>query len=113
MTTRQRIDTGGWFDLEAATTFAESTVWNGNNHISVPTGSQWDHEHLYYTKSGNWVLNQWSQYQGSIETYEQIGEDSAIEWLIQNEYFHDHPHTERLPNKVRDRLKEVVDAWEV
>jgi hypothetical protein len=113
MTTRQRIDTGGWFDLEAATSFKEATVWNGNNHISVPTGSQWEHQYLYYTKSGNWVLNCWSQYQNSIETYEQIDEDSAIEWLIENEYFHDHPQLERLPNKVRDRLQEGIEAREV
>ena len=35
---------GSWFDLDKAESFEEETQWNGNNHISKATGSQWEHE---------------------------------------------------------------------
>jgi hypothetical protein len=76
----------GWFDIDAAEKFREDTEWDGNNHISKATGSQFDHQTLYRTKGGRWVLNRWSQWQGSRETYEFISDDEAREWLIaQNE----------------------------
>ncbi len=56
---RQAIDGGGWFDREAATKFQESTHWNGSNHISNATGSQWNHEALYCTRRGVYVLTSW------------------------------------------------------
>ena len=70
----------GWFDLELATS------WDGNNNISLATGSQWDHERLYRTKGGRWVLNWWSQWEGRKETYRFIDPDTAQAWLIENEY---------------------------
>jgi len=69
---------GSWFDTKAAILFKEDTNWDGRNQISVPTRSQWDHEWLYYTKSGKWVLNDFSNYQGSTEGYRQIDEQAAI-----------------------------------
>lgn len=75
---------GAWFDSEAAEQFKETTHWNGNNHISNATGSQWEHECLYRTAGGRWVLNHWSQYQGSAETYEEITNADAASWLSRN-----------------------------
>jgi hypothetical protein len=76
----------GWFDIDAAEKFREDTEWDGNNHISKATGSQWNHETLYRTKGGRWVLNKWSQWQGSHETWEFVSDVEAREWLIaQNE----------------------------
>lgn len=77
----------GWFNLEAAEQFKESATWNGSNQISDATGSQWEHECLYKTASGKFVLNHWSQYQGSKETYELISKDEAIQWLVRNGRF--------------------------
>ena len=76
---RTALDNGGWFDASKATLFEEYTYWNGNNHISCAARSQWGHEALYYTRSGNWVLNEWSQYQGSREVYRKINESAAIQ----------------------------------
>lgn len=76
----------GWFDADAATDYAEQTRWDGNNHISVPTGSQWDHELLYRTKSGRWVLGRWSQRQGTAATCEFIDGDRAKDWLLANDW---------------------------
>jgi hypothetical protein len=72
----------GWFDADTATKFEEDTYWDGRNRISKATGSQWNHEALYRTKGGRWVLNRWSQWQGSRETWEFLDDDAAREWLI-------------------------------
>lgn len=72
---------GKWFDAEKAELFKEETYWNGNNHISKATGSQWNHEYMYITKSGVFVLNCWSNYQGSVETYEEVSKNYAAEWF--------------------------------
>jgi len=78
-----------WFDLESATMYKEDTWWNGNNHISCATGSQWEHEALWRTKSGRWILNHWSQYQGSSESWEEISDVEAAKWLVIN---NEEPH---------------------
>lgn len=78
--------TGRWFDLEAATSFEEATRWDGHNHVSLATGSQWEHEQLYRTKSGRWVLNTWSQWQGSTESWTEIDDGAAARWLVINEH---------------------------
>ena len=82
---RQKIDGGGWFNPETAREYKEDTRWDGRNHISKNTGSQWDHEALYRTTKGAWVLHSWSQWAGSGESWERIDDDRAVEWLITNE----------------------------
>lgn len=76
----------GWFDDEKAESFQEATWWDGNNHISIATGSQWDHEALYRTVGGRWVLRFWSQWQGRPETYRFLTDSEAETWLLKNEY---------------------------
>lgn len=86
---RQPIDNGTWFDLDTAKEFAEDTWWNGSNHISCATNCQWEHERLYRTRNKRWVLNHWSQMQGSAETWVEINDKEAAEWLVKNH--EDHP----------------------
>lgn len=82
---RQSLDNGGWFDLESSTVINEGSYWNGNNTISLATGSQWDHENLIVTRKGRFVLNSWSQWQGSGESWQTINENEAAEWLVRNQ----------------------------
>jgi hypothetical protein len=103
---------GAWFDTDSAVLFKEATQWDGRNQISVPTGSQWNHEWLYFTKSGKWVLNDFSNYQGTREGYVQIDESDAVAWLIQN------GHTEsekldKLPESVRQSVQVGITAAEI
>ena len=77
---------GKWFNEETSEKFDEATEWNGSNHISKATGSQWNHECLYRTKSGKWILNSWSQWQGSTESYTEIDNEDAAVWLSTNEH---------------------------
>ena len=74
----------GWFDEAKAEEFKEATRWDGSNHISIATGSQWDHQALYRTAGGRWVLHRWSQWQGRPETYQFVTEKEAETWLLAN-----------------------------
>ena len=84
--TRQAIDGGGWFNPDAAQKFIEETRFDGRNRISVPTGSQWEHEALYCTRRGVYVLNSWSQWQGSRERWTRVSTVRAADWLTANGY---------------------------
>ena len=75
----------GWFDRAKAEKFEEATRWDGNNHISIATGSQYDHEILFRTAGGRWVLHGWSQWEGRPERYRFISDEDAREWLLLNE----------------------------
>ncbi len=88
--------TGLWFDAEKAELYKEETDWNGSNWISRATGSQWSHEAVYVTKSGKFILNSWSDYQGSKETYELIGKEDAAVWFAKQSFEDD-----RIPEVFR------------
>ena len=83
-----------WFDLDRAQRFEEDTHWNGNNMVSVATGSWTEHEALYRTASGWFILNAWSQWEGSRETWERISEPTAFDWLLKNGYPEEVPDPE-------------------
>lgn len=72
----------GWFDRDTAESFDEGTRWNGQNHVSLHTSDKFDHQILYRTAEGRWVLRGWSQRDGRPDTYEWIGDDRARDWLI-------------------------------
>jgi hypothetical protein len=82
---RIALNDGRWFETGKAERFDETTWHDGNNHISHATGSQWDHEALWRTAGGKWVLNSWSQWQGSRETYVEISNEDAARWLVKND----------------------------
>ena len=86
---RQQLTDGSgkWFDLATATAWEEKTHWDGSNHISLATGSQWNHEVLYRTGGGRFILHKWSQWQGRPSTFEEISGNTGWDWLIRNEYF--------------------------
>ncbi len=74
-------DSGRWFDTEKADLWEEETWWDGNNQISKATGEKFDHQALYRTQKGVWVLHTWSQWQGRPELYEEIEEQQALRWM--------------------------------
>lgn len=82
---RQAIGDGHWFDLDAAEQIGEGTRFDGRNHVSLATGGQWEHESLYVTRTGRFVLNHWSQWVGSPETWEEITPKEAAAWLVRCE----------------------------
>lgn len=78
--------TAFWFDMSRANSFKESTEWDGRNWRSKTTGSQFVHERLFQAASGRWIINKWSDFQGSTETYEIISFELAAEWLLRNDH---------------------------
>lgn len=83
---RQALTDGRWFNKDNAKRFCEETWWNGNNHISHATGTQFEHESLYRTKSGRWILHNWSQWQGSSESWSEVSDSAAAKWLVINKH---------------------------
>jgi hypothetical protein len=66
---RYQMDDGMIVDTERAKDqWKEETRWDGNNHVSIPTGSQWDHETLYLRSKGRYWLERTSQWQGRPNT---------------------------------------------
>lgn len=86
MSNRVSIEGGGWFDLDAANLFPEDKEWSGTNLISSNTGTQWEHQAVYRTARGRWVLCAYSDYQQSPPTYTFIDDDTARDWLTRNSH---------------------------
>ena len=84
---RYRMDGGTVVDTDNSTQhWNEATRWNGNNHISVATGSQWDHETLYRSRKGRYYVEHSSQWQGSLDSAEWVSNAEAARWLLANEH---------------------------
>lgn len=83
---RQALDDGRWFNLKEAQKYDEGLEWDGNNQISKATGVQWDHQRLYRTRRGMWVLKSWSDRQGVMASWEELDIDAVARWLSKNEH---------------------------
>lgn len=95
---RYRMDDGTVVDTDnAKDMWEEATYWDGRNHISKATGTQWDHQRLYKSRKGRYYLERYSQWQGSKPSAEWISKREAATWLLANEC------------EIPDDLKEVVN----
>jgi len=96
---RVSIGDGRWFNADKADKFYEGRDFDGSNHISRATGSQWEHETLYHTAKGKWVLYHWSQWQGSRDSYTVISDQDSYRWLIRN------GHHDEVPDEAMEVLE--------
>jgi hypothetical protein len=103
---------GSWFDDDKAIEFGEEVTHDGRNYISLSTGSEWEHETLYYTKSGNWVKHWTSQWAGNQDTYEQLSTEDAVAWLVINEYM-EHERLNELPAAIREQVNGMFAGKEI
>ncbi len=62
----------------------DTTHFDGNNHVSVHTGSQGRNQNLYKTKTGRYWLEHKSQWQGERSHAEWVSEKEAAAWLCFN-----------------------------
>lgn len=82
-----RMDDGRIVDTtKASQRWEESTFFNGNNHISRATGSQWNHETLFQSAKGSWYIEATSQWQGSSPNACWVTPSEAAVWLLANEH---------------------------
>lgn len=79
-------ETGRWFDLDSAREFQEGRFWDGRNHVSLATRSPWEHEALYRTRGGRWILHRWSQWQGTPDSWVEITKEEAARWFAVNNH---------------------------
>ncbi len=92
---------GKWFDRDKAQMFEEKRIYLQSATISKATNERFYHEALYITKTGVFILNKWSDYQNSIETYEEISKERAARWFTAQS-FQDEEIPDVLKNEVRN-----------
>lgn len=96
------MDDGTVVDTDKATqSWAEETYFDGSNHISKATGSQWNHQTLYKSRKGRYYVEHTSQWQGSRAHVEWVSREEAARWLLHNEH--------ELPDDLKDLEDEVVE----
>ena len=84
---RFKIDDERIFDTDKAKAeWEEAKDWNGNNHISRATGSQWEHETLYQSSKDHFYIVHTSQRQGTLESCQYVDNKAAAAWLLANEH---------------------------
>ena len=84
---KYRMDDGTVVDTERAKeSWKEDTQWDGSNHISVATGSQWNHEELYQSRKDRFYVEHSSQWQGSRDHVEYVSNEEAVRWLLANDH---------------------------
>jgi hypothetical protein len=99
---RYRMSEGRVVDPEKATeSWNEATDFNGSNHISVNTGSQWDHERLYKTAKGRYWLESYSQRDRVACEARWTEPREAAEWLLANDH--------KLPDDVRQHETDILE----
>ncbi len=92
------------FDTEKAkASWSEASDWDGSNHISRATGSQWNHEKLFLSAKGRYYVVRSSNVQGSRDEMEILSPREAAAWLILNDYGDD------LPEDLAGLASEVVE----
>lgn len=79
----------------------EDTYWDGHNHISKATGSQWEHETLYRSRKGRYYVESTSAYQGRRDSAEWVSKEEAARWLLAN--------GEELPADLAKLEAEIVE----
>lgn len=97
-----RMDDGTVVKTKNSTkSWNEDKRFDGRNHISVATGSQWTHETLYRSRRGRYWIEHESQYQGSTPHAEWISNRAAAQWLLANNH--------ELPDDLKELEQEVSE----
>lgn len=79
----------------------EDTYFDGNNHISRATGTQWEHQSLYKSRKGRYYVEHTSQWQGSHDSAEWVSREEAARWLLAKD--------EELPEDLKDLESQVSE----
>jgi len=99
---KYKMNDGTVIDTERATqSWEEETEWDGRNHISKATGSQWEHEKLYRSRKGRYYVERTSQWQGSRPHVQWVSDEAAATWLLANGH--------ELPDDLEHLESEIVE----
>ena len=99
---RYRMEDGTIIDTSKASDhWEEETDWNGNNHISRATHSQWHHQTLYRSRKGRYYIEHTSQWQGHMPHVEWVSPQEATRWLMLMEH--------ELPEELEQYAEEITE----
>ena len=80
-------NSGRWFDLEAAYRFDEATVLaDDGTPISRATGNSWEHETLFLTTHGTYIIHFQNDRNRSLDSFSEYDPKKAVQWLLANGY---------------------------
>lgn len=81
------MDDGTVVNTEKASgEWEEAIDWNGQNFVSRPTRSQWEHETLYRSSKGRYYVEHTSQWSGSLPHAKLVSDEEAAAWLVANDH---------------------------
>jgi hypothetical protein len=80
-------NSGHWFDKDAAKEWrAAAHLVDGGPAVSRATGKSWEHETLYLTSHGSFVMHFADDHNPTHAQYVPWEDDQAIKWLVANGY---------------------------
>ena len=80
-------NSGRWFDIETAKRWDEAVILaDDGTPISRATGNSWEHEVLFLTKNGTFLLFSGSDRNPSLSTFDIIEPEKAVHWLLSNNH---------------------------
>ena len=81
---RYRIENSVVDTDNATANWSQGTFWDGHNHISVATGSQWVDQTLYRSRRGRYYTVTRPRIDGQRDFAEWVSPEEAARWLLAN-----------------------------
>lgn len=80
-------NSGRWFNLDTARRWDEGVIRaDDGTPISRATGNSWEHEALFLTTNGTFLLFAGSDRNPSLATFNIMEPEKAIQWLLANNH---------------------------
>jgi hypothetical protein len=80
-------NSGRWFDVDASKRWDEARVYaNDGTTISRATRKSWEHETLFMTIAGTFIIHCLNERNASLASFAEYDGKKAIQWLLQNGY---------------------------
>jgi hypothetical protein len=84
---KYRLEDGKVLNTDKASAEWEEAIdWNGQNFVSRPTRSQWEHETLYRSSKGRYYIERTSQRPESRPYAVLVTNEQATAWLLANDH---------------------------
>jgi hypothetical protein len=82
-------NSGRWFDVDAARRWDEAAIMaDDGTPISRATGNSWEHEALFLTTKGTFIIHCYNDRNRSLDSFAEYDPKEAVKWLLANGYFH-------------------------
>lgn len=80
-------NSGRWFDVDEAKRWDEAGVnADDGTPISLATGNSWEHETLFLTRAGTFIIHYLSERNPTLASFVEYDDKKGIQWLLKNGY---------------------------